>query len=215
MMFANKSPAKSRVIILDSCHSGIAGNRPEITPVAEIKSGTTILTASTEIQSSLATGSGSVFTNLLLDALNGGAANLVGAITLGSVYAHIDQSLGPWGQRPVFKTNVNNFVSLRDAVPPIALAKLQLLAVLFPTPGYQFALDPQYEPERVKDAAQKLPPPDPVKTTKFAILQSLVRVGLVRPVGAPHMWHAAMESKACELTVLGEHYRRLVAEGLI
>lgn len=41
------------------------------------------------------------------------------------------------------------------------------------------------------------------------------RVNLVVPVDAPHMYHAAMESKACKLTVLGEHYRRLVSRGLI
>jgi len=29
------------------------------------------------------------------------------------------------------------------------------------------------------------------------------------------MWHAAMQSNACELTVLGEHYRKLVAQGMI
>jgi hypothetical protein len=29
------------------------------------------------------------------------------------------------------------------------------------------------------------------------------------------MWHAAMEKKTCQLTVLGEHYRRLVEQGLI
>jgi hypothetical protein len=34
-------------------------------------------------------------------------------------------------------------------------------------------------------------------------------------VGAPHMWHAAKERKTCQLTVLGEHYRRLVEDGLI
>jgi hypothetical protein len=29
------------------------------------------------------------------------------------------------------------------------------------------------------------------------------------------MWHAAMQRKSCELTVLGEHYRKLVADHLI
>ena len=38
---------------------------------------------------------------------------------------------------------------------------------------------------------------------------------LARPVDAPHVWHAAMESKSCALTVLGQHYWRLVTEGLI
>jgi hypothetical protein len=46
---------------------------------------------------------------------------------------------------------------------------------------------------------------------QFAILQKYNRMNLVVPVSAPHMWHAAMESKACKLPVLGEHYRRLVA----
>lgn len=35
------------------------------------------------------------------------------------------------------------------------------------------------------------------------------RVNLVVPVDAPHMWHAAMQRKACKLTALGEPYRRL------
>ena len=45
-------------------------------------------------------------------------------------------------------------------------------------------------------------PPDPKNTTTFKVLQNYVRVNLVRPAGAPHMWHAAMQSKGCELTVL-------------
>ena len=53
------------------------------------------------------------------------------------------------------------------------------------------------------------------RTAIFAILQKYNRVNLVVPIRAPHMWHAAMEGKACTLTTLGEHYRRLVAEGMI
>ena len=215
---ANQSPAKNRVIILDSCHSGIAGDHPIIGGIAEIKSGTTILTASTENQYALGGKAGGVFTGLLVDALGGAAANLVGDVTPGSVYAHIDQSLGPWGgQRPVFKTNVKTFVSLRKANAPIALADLQALAKHFPTPGFIFPLDPAYEPERSEEQKNNpdIPPPDPEKNAVFAVLQKYVKVNLVTPVDAPHMWHAAMQSKACKLTVLGEHYRELVAGGLI
>ncbi|GMV19923.1 MAG: hypothetical protein AMXMBFR56_81470 [Polyangiaceae bacterium] len=146
--------------------------------------------------------------------LSGAAANLVGDITPGSVYAHIDQSLGPWDQRPVFKTNVKSFVSLRRVHAPVSLAELHRLTELFPTPGFQFALDPSFEPEmtgRPLDA----PTPDPENTRTFAVLQKFNRVNLLVPVDAPHMWHAAMESKACRLTVLGEHYRRLVVRGRI
>ena len=210
LAFANDSKAKNKIIILDSCYSGIAGNRPGGPPIAEIREGTTILTASTAEQYADEKHGHGVFTSLLVDALDGAASNLVGEITPGSVYAHIDQSLGPWDQRPVFKTNVKSFVSLRKVTPPITLSELRLIAKLFPTPQFEYALDPSYEPER-SPSQVGIPAPNPANTAKFAVLQKYNRVNLVVPVGAPHMWHAAMESKACKLTTLGEHYRRLVS----
>ena len=219
MVLANKSGAKNRVIILDSCHGGITGSRSDSTGFAEIKEGTTVLTASTAEQYAMEVpgGGAGVFTTLFVDALGGAAANLVGDVTPGSVYAHIDQSLGPWAQRPVFKTNVKTFVSLRKAAPPIPLEDLRALATLFPRPDFRFQLDPAYEPERSPEQQKDgtIPAPDAKKTPIFATLQRYVRVNLVRPVGVPHMWHAAMESKTCELTVLGQHYRKLASDGLL
>lgn len=217
MTLASQSNAKNKVVILDSCHSGIAGDRPNQGGMAEMKEGMTVLTASAADQYAMEGDSGGVFTNLFVDALNGAAANLLGDVTPGSVYAHVDQSLGPWAQRPVFKTNVKSFVSLRKASAPIALAELQQLATHFPQADYEFPLDPTYEPERSNEqkADPAIPDPDPQNNAIFRVLQNYVKVNLVRPVGAPHMWHAAMESKACELTVLGQHYRKLVADGLI
>jgi Caspase domain len=219
MTLASKSNARNKIIILDSCHSGIAGERATTQGTAEIHEGMTILTASTAEQYAMEVpgGGAGVFTTLFVDALGGAGANLVGDVTPGSVYAHIDQSLGPWAQRPVFKTNVKTFVSLRKAAPPIPLADLQVLPVHFPHAGYNFKLDPTYEPERSDQQRNDpdVPPPDPERTVVFATLQKYVKVNLVRPVGAPHMWHAAMQNKSCELTVLGEHYRKLVASGLL
>jgi Caspase domain len=219
MTLANKSRAKNKIIILDSCHSGVTGDKPATQGIAEIKEGMTILTASTAEQYAMEVhgGGAGVFTTLFVDALGGAAANLVGDVTPGSVYAHIDQSLGPWAQRPMFKTNVKTFVSLRKATPPISLVDLQALATHFPHGGYDFQLDPTYEPERSEDQRKdpNIPPPDPKKNAVFAVLQKYVKVNLVRPVGAQHMWHAAMQGKSCELTVLGEHYRELVAKKLI
>jgi hypothetical protein len=211
LTMANASKSKNKVIVLDSCFSGVAGDRSLTPNTAELSQGLTILTASTQTQyASEANGSG-VFTTLFVDALNGAAANLVGEVTPGSVYAHIDQSLGPWQQRPVFKTNVKNFISLRKVQAPIPLVDLQRITEFFPDPGAEFKLDPTFEPERCPgDAERGIPLPIPENNRKFAILQNYNRVNLVVPVDAPHMWHAAMESKACKLTVLGEHYRRLV-----
>ncbi|MBS7806150.1 caspase family protein [Variovorax sp. PCZ-1] len=214
LTFANQSKARNRIIILDSCHSGSAGASLIASDFAEVKEGTTILTASTASQYANEQNGAGVFTTLLVDALSGAAGNLVGEVTPGSIYAHIDQSLGPWDQRPVFKTNVQNFVSLRRVQPPIALTELQRITEFFPVHGQDFPLDPTFEPERQAGEAS-IPPPDPLNTAKFAILQKYNRVGLVVPVDAPHMWHAAMGSKACRLTVLGEHYRRLREKGRI
>ncbi|HQZ69014.1 MAG TPA: caspase family protein [Planctomycetaceae bacterium] len=218
MTLATQSRVQNKVIVLDSCHGGIAGNHPVHGALAEISDGVTILTASTAEQYADEENGAGVFTSLFVDALGGAAANLVGEVTPGGVYAHVDQSLGSWAQRPVFKTNVKRFVSLRKVRPPLELNDLQRISEFFQTAGFQYQLDPSYEPERQSMAlteAPDVPPPDPEKNAIFEVLQKYNRVGLVVPEGAPHMWHAAMQSKTVRLTALGEHYRRLAAKGLI
>lgn len=210
---ANNSKAKNKIIVLDSCYSGAVAARIGTADISEVKEGMTILTASTADQYAAESenGGSGVFTNLLVDALNGAAANLVGDVTPGGIYAHIDQSLGPWAQRPVFKTNVESFVSLRKVSPPIELDLLQRLPVHFPGFETELSLDPSFEPERsAEQAADKnIPPPNIVNTKMFEELQKYVKVNLVKPVGATHMYHAAMGGKSCKLTILGEHYRDL------
>ena len=207
MTLANESKARNKIIILDSCYSGALGDHAINRQVSEIFEGVTILTASTKGQYAAEANGGGVFTGLLIDALGGAASNLIGEVTPGGVYAHIDQSLGTWSQRPVFKTNVKTFVSLRQVQPPLALADLQRISEFFPAAGFEFQLDPAYEPTHATA--------DPDKNAVFAILQKYNRVNLLIPIGAPHMWHAAMDSKTAKLTALGEHYRRLAAKGLI
>lgn len=107
MSMANDSPARNKIIILDSCHSGALGDSHTNKQISEIAEGMTILTASTKGQYAAEKNGGGLFTGLLVDALGGAAANLVGEVTPGSVYAHVDQSLGSWSrQRPVYKTPV-------------------------------------------------------------------------------------------------------------
>lgn len=214
LVMANESQATNKVIVLDSCHSGIAGNAPNIKDSALISEGITILTASTADQYASEKDGSGIFTNLLVDALSGSASNILGDVTPGSVYAHIDQSLGAWEQRPIFKTNVRNFISLRKAAPSIELDDLQMIKDLFPTAGFEYKLDPTYEPE-IKGRDEGMPEPIKDNTEIFAILQKYNRLNLLKPVGAQHMWNAAMESKSCKLTALGEHYRKLAENNRI
>lgn len=219
MTLANDSQARNKVIILDSCHSGVAGNASGEDGAAEVRLGTTILTASEPKQYAMEEpdGGGGVFTTLLVSALEGAAAGLLGDVTPGSIYAHIDQSLGTFSQRPLFKTHVKTFVSLRTAAPPIPLADLQALAQHFPRRGYEFPLDPAFEfhrtPEQLADTS--IAPPDTAKVAVFKVLQRYAGVNLLRPVGAQFMYFAAMESRSCCLTPLGEHWRGLAARNII
>jgi hypothetical protein len=215
LTIVNKSKAKNKIVILDCCHAGIVGSTASTGNISFLNEGVTFLAASTENQYAQEKDGHGIFTTLLVDALKGSAANLVGDITPGSVYAHIDQALGPWEQRPVFKTNVKSFISLRKVKPPIDIIDLQKLTQLFPQKDYQFPLDPSFEPE-MKGRQGNDPLPNPINTAKFAILQKYNRINLVIPaVGVPHMWYAAMQSKSCELTTLGKHYWNLVSSGQI
>jgi len=201
LKIVNDSKVRNKIIILDTCHSGAMGNIDVDTNVAVINEGVTILTASQKNEYSIDEGDGSLFTKLLVDALSGTASSLLGDVSPGSVYAHIDQSLGAWEQRPIFKTNVKNFISLRQTQPSISLPDLKKIVDLFDD-SFEHKLNPSYEPESK----------NPIKenTEKFAILQKYNRINLVVPVDAPHIYHAAIESKSCKLTVLGEFYWKLV-----
>lgn len=207
LRLANKSKAKDKVIILDCCHSGQFGS-PDLVGeqnITQIAEGVVVLTASKSDETSVEVNGHGVFTSLLIDALQGGAADLRGEITPGSVYAYIDQALGPWDQRPVFKTNVSRFTSLRKINPQVPTEKLRKIVEYFEKPESEHQLDPSYEFDN-KDIAD----PDNVEIMKD--LQKFVSVGLVVPVGEDHMYYAAQNSKSCRLTALGYHYWRLVKD---
>lgn len=205
LILANQSKAKDKIIILDCCHSGNFGSPTISNGAANINEGVTILTASKADESAMEINGHGVFTNLLLDALQGGASDLRGHITPGSVYAYIDQALGPWEQRPVFKTNVTRFTSLRTVNPQVPMNVLRKIIEYFPVPSYNFPLDPSFEYTNEGVAIEE-------NVTVFKNLQKFESVGLVIPVDEEHMYWAAQNSKSCRLTAFGYHYWRLVKD---
>lgn len=122
----------------------------------------------------------------MVDALNGSAANLTGDVTPSSIYNHIDQSLGAWEQRQVFKTNVKNFVSLRKVTPPIDIENLKKIMEYFSIKGFEFRFDPTFESE-LKGRSKGMPNPIKENTEKFSILQKYNRLKLLILVNALHM----------------------------
>lgn len=203
----NKSPARNRIVILDCCHAGNFGTNPLNKEMASIKEGVTILAASAADQYAVEKNGSGVFTKLLLHALEGGAASILGEITPGNVYGYIDKAMGEKGQRPIFMTNVRRYTNLRKVTSQIGVRHLRELTKLFKNPNEEFPLNPSFEPESEN--------PNPENCKKFAILQKYNRVNLVVPIDAPHMYHAAMESKACKLTNQGKSYWEMVNSNVI
>ncbi len=211
-----KSPAKNKVVILDCCHASGADDETTTRGMATyLHEGVTILASSRYDEKAVEVNGHGVFTNLLIEALDGGAADLNGNISPGGIYAFIDKAMGAGQQRPVFKTNISEFVSLRKVKPQVPEDILQKITDLFPDPANEFALNPSFEFKNNPKEKPLLEKPyaDEANVTKFKQLQKLQSIGLVVPVGAEHMFFAAMESKACKLTPLGQHYWRLANEG--
>ncbi len=212
MGLASLSHAKNKIIILDSCHSGFASASWNMPNYSQLKTGTTILAACDEHQYAKEQNGSGVFTSLLIEALYGGAMNLIGDVTPGSIYAYIDRSLGDWEQRPIFKANIKSFVSLRKNVPPISINELRKITVIFPNPYEELRLGPAYEPDKHEVNDKTV---DKEKEKIFSVLQQYVRLGLVVPVGATHMYYAAINEKSCKLTAQGQHYWNLVKKNTI
>lgn len=217
MDIVNNSKVRNKIVILDCCHSGNMGKYKLEDSSSHLQSGVSILTACRDDEYAEEIGGHGVFTELLCAALNGGAADYCGNITIGGVYSYIDRSLGAWQQRPVFKTNVTEFAPLKNVEPQVPLSAIRELTNLFNNPTEMFALDPSFEDTNDPSIEHKYKEPYANKdnVAKFKMLQMLQSIGFVKPVEATFMYFAAMESKGCKLTELGRYYWRLVKDGRI
>ncbi|WP_454863486.1 caspase family protein [Pseudomonas hormoni] len=208
----------SSVIILDSCHSGFAGEVTGLnnSQASFIGTGVTILTACHRDGTAQESQGRGVFTDILLDGLRGSCSDVVGNITPAALYSHVDQTLGPWEQRPIYKANVQTFITLRQVAPKIPFEVLRRLPEYFPERAHVFRLDPSYEPDRQNFPADKrYMPIDEDHVRIFKELQKCNRHGLIIPVNEEHMYYAALNSTGCKLTPLGAHYRKLAEMGRI
>lgn len=212
-----QSKAKNKVVILDCCHSGEVGNLSLTDNHSVLPSGVTILTSSKGGEVSCETEEGSVFTKLLLFALEGESKDIFGDITASNLYSYIDSSLGSWDQRPIFKTNISKSVNLRKVKPCIDRDILIKGMKLFTHSEEKIKLDPEFEPNINKDVKLDEYPfipkdikPISEKVKQFEIFQALNKVGLLLPTNREHMFYAAIYSETCQLTKQGQHYWKLV-----
>lgn len=208
LKLADESPARERIVILDCCHSGALGKVPALrNDGAMLGEGITLLSASGEQESAMEGRTGGLFTSLVCDALNGGAADIRGRVTIAGVYAYVNEMLGGLDQTPELKMHVSKLVTLRRCAPAVKEETLRLLPVYFEKPTDLYPLDPSYEPSEK--------PRNRKHEKIFKNLQDMRDAGLVIPHGAKHLYYAAMRSKRCRLTPLGMNYWRLVVKGRV
>ena len=217
MTIVNQSKVKNKIIILDCCHSGAIGDNSIKDTGSHLEHGVTIMTACRKDETAKELGGHGIFTELLCLALDGGAADFCGNITVGGIYSYIDKALGPWEQRPIFKTNVSEFVPLRTVKPKVAAKTIRQIRTLFETPDKEYLLNPSYEDTNCEGyVIEKVEPyADATNVKIFKSLQELESIGFVEPVGEKHMYFAAMKSKSCRLTEIGKYYWRLVDNNML
>lgn len=205
---------REAILILDCCFSGNLGGIKELKEhTAMLAEGLTILAASREYQPSWEL-AGGVFTNLLAAALSGGAANVLGEVTLAAAYAFVENQLGAWEQRPLYKCNVAHSSILRYVKPAIDLPTLRKIRKYFPTPDLEYRLDASYEEDK-----HHVPEGKRQRNTKHeAIMEDFRRYAtenLLAPIGEEYLYWAAVRDKSCRLTETGKYVWRLADKGMM
>jgi hypothetical protein len=211
LTLANRSQAQSVLLILDCCFSGDIGNPPNLQSgvnnfenQAQLREGVTILTASRNNQVATEIGNHGVFTYLVLTALRGGAADIRGNISAAAIYAYAEQALGSWDQRPMYKSHANKLDPVRKCNPCVEDVVLRKLTEIFPKADSLIDLNPSFEPS--------VKPRNEENEEIFSQLQTFRDSRLLIPVGEKHLYYAAIYSKQCKLTPLGQYFWHLVSE---
>lgn len=207
---ANASAAREVLLIIDSCYSGGVGAPEGADDVAHayLRPGVTLLAGAQASQLAAEVDGHGVFTRLLLGALKGGAADVRGRVSAASTYAYVEQALGPWDQRPIYRSNASTLAPIRNCEPDIADADLRLLPQYFSTPEFAYGLDRTYEVTEVEVAI-------PEHINIFNLFKQYQVSRLLRPSFDDHLYFAAMNERTVELTPLGQFYWRLAKAKLL
>lgn len=213
---ANGAPARDVVLILDCCVSGDmanergGGNAGRWVRQAVLAEGVTVLTSSRGTEASKETEGHGTFTRLLLDGLDGAAADLLGHVTSLSLYSFVSSAFGAWDQRPLFKSHVTRPSVLRSCEPWIDEDLLRRLPALFPAADAYVRMSPAYEGQ-----GRPLPPgvSGTAEQQAFDSFKGLRNAGLLAVEGGTDLYFAAVNSHQVYLTPLGRHYWKLAHRG--
>jgi len=200
----NASKIKEITILLDCCKAGNMGNvAGQKLRLSILRDNVTILAASRGEGLAIEGLKHSVFTSLLLDGLNGAAADWQGYISAAGLYDLADTYLSPWQQRPVYKSSVTHMSMLRKvkAALPLEMQQALISFQFFREADTCLQLSPALLP---KDLHQQ-----PEINRFLAHLFAFHRAGLIECEDGLNPYEAALQYKVCKLTSYGQFFHRL------
>jgi hypothetical protein len=217
----------SATVILDCCHAGLALG-------AEVAKNVAILGSCDAEQRSVERERSTEFTRLVLQGLDGGAADMLGNITPMALYTYVAGALGwPDGQTPVFKARMESPVVLRAVRSDVSVKHLRALAKVFTSAGDEVRLTPDFEATR-EQTAQALDMlrhdpdyrtrPHPLTEPKtaqqeamdlFKVLRNAGLITIIDPTqqGKPDLYWACLNGGRVRLNPMGQYYWELASKG--
>ena len=211
LTLANDSDASSITLILDCCYSGAIGSpanlRSDSISHVQLREGVTILAASGVNEEAIEVGGHGVFTSLVIGALGGGASDIRGNVSAASIYAYVEQALGPWDQRPMYKSHADRLSPIRKCNPHVTDDLLRELPDIFTNYDSPYKLNPSYEHTDDSAIAENV-----AMFNKFKILRN---ARLLYVDDDLDLYYAALGSRSVSLTPIGQFYCGLAANNLI
>jgi len=176
-----------------------------------LRENVTVLAASRATQPSAEVPGGGqgAFTRLLIEGLEGAAADHLGEVTALSLYAFASRPFTAWQQRPVFKSHVSQPTAVRVCQPPIDADLLRKLPTYFQDAEARYTMTPAHEGTR------PIPPgaAPTVEQQAFDYFKQLRNASLLTTDNNKDLFFVALNSEDVYLTPLGRYFWRLAKGG--
>ena len=213
----DRSEVRQAVVILDCCFSAGMGNSSFLQGAqrnawvqfdrAVVRENVVILAASGSEEVALAGTTYSAFTELLIEGLDGAAADVNGEIHAAALFEYAAPIFGANEQGPVFKGHYHALDPLRTVEPEIPLDIVRSLVEHFPIGTSEVVLS-------ATDVAEGDSTLTPAQA-RYEALRTLRRYGLVDPGDDRDLEAHAAEGSTVRLTALGMGHRRLACAGRV
>lgn len=202
----NKAEFVQGTVILDCCYAGTLGQLAVLDGRTFLKDNIAIISASRQDEPALSGQSLSAFTQIVVEGLEGGAADIQGHVTAAALFDFAAQSFSATDQSPVFRASIDVTGPLREVDPIVEIDAMKELPAIFKDSSV-YALEPGDVP-----TGNGAPT---VRQRWFGALRKLRHGGLIDCDGALELKDVAEKSGDVTLTPTGRHALRLVEKKLV